>query len=111
MKRILSLISAVGLFGLSQSAHAALNCKEIIELNSYGTPEHIIIKMMQDSPSGFGQEEVACLEKNRAPAAIITVAKELAATNQESTELAPVERGMDSESDFEEDNQRRADLM
>ncbi|MEC7986987.1 MAG: hypothetical protein VX278_17595 [Myxococcota bacterium] len=107
MKRILSLISAVGLFGLSQSAHAALNCKEIVKLKSYETPDTVIIRIMQEqeSTAGFGQEEVACLEKNKVSPAIIEIAKQIAAANQESTELAPIERGMDGDSDFEEDNQ------
>jgi hypothetical protein len=53
MKRFLSILAPLALYGMSSDAYAALSCKEIVELNSYNTKSEIIIKMMRSNPVGF----------------------------------------------------------
>ena len=64
MKRFLSILVPLSLYGMSSDAYAALSCKEIVELHSYNTKSDIIIKMMKSNPVGFGAGEVECLKKN-----------------------------------------------
>ena len=71
MKRFLSVLAPVALYGLSNEAHAALSCKDIVELHSYGTKSDVIIQMMRDK--GFENEELACLKKKNAPQDIVVL--------------------------------------
>lgn len=112
MKRFLSILAPLALYGMSSDAYAALSCKEIVELHSYKTKSEIIIKMMEGNPVGFGDAEVTCLKRNKVPEDIIQAAERIAAQNagpSESTmmeaasELDSVEDEGDSSRMFEEE--------
>jgi TolA-binding protein len=102
MKRFLSILASLALYGMSSDAYAALSCKEIVELNSYNTKSEIIIKMMKSNPVGFGAADVACLKKNSMPADIIEAAQEIA--NQNSGPEPEMEAGPSELDSLEDDN-------
>jgi hypothetical protein len=102
MKRFLSILAPLALYGMSSDAYAALSCKEIVELNSYNTKSEIIIKMMRSNPVGFGEGDVACLKKNSMPADIIKAAQEIA--NENSGPAPEMETGPSELDSLEEEN-------
>ena len=112
MKRFLSILAPIALFGLSNEAQAALSCKEIVELNSFNTKSEIIIKMMQANPDGFGADDLSCLKRNDVPAEIIAAAEEIVSQNSQleapeelpsGSELDSLEDDTDSSRMFEEE--------
>ena len=113
MKRFLSILVPIALYGMSSDAYAALSCKEIVELNSYNTKSDIIIKMMKSNPVGFGQGELDCLKRNNVPADIIAAGEEIVSQNagpapsemnEGGSELEAVEEDSDSGRVFEDEN-------
>jgi hypothetical protein len=113
MKRFLSILAPIALYGMSSNAYAALSCKEIVELHSYNTKSEIIIKMMEGNPVGFGEGEVTCLQRNKMPTDIIEAAQRIASQNagpsnetinEAANELESIEDDTESSRMFEEED-------
>ena len=68
MKRFLSVLAPVALYGLSNEAHAALSCKDIIELHSYNTKSEIIIRWCGTKA---WKEELECLKRRMLPKTLL----------------------------------------
>lgn len=99
-----SLATALAL--VAPTAAHALSCDEIMNMVEVNVPENIVVMTVKDSGEQFSADEVKCLEDRGAPAAVVTQAKSMMAS--EEPVAAPEKQVLGG--DDGADEERRSDL-